>query len=96
MLLKKLRVVVEYETDDFDPSKDIEFSYSVLLQQTERLQQKIHTAFLDHKEFMLLELVDKHLAIAAQLAILADRRLEEIARDKIKYAPHPSFTELSD
>lgn len=70
----------------------VETSWSRTLAQIEDKTKLLNDKFL-HKEksIGITNLADDLLILAAQLKIHAEARLVEIAQDRIKYAPHPSF-----
>lgn len=66
--------------------------YAIVMQEMEILWKEINDKFLNkEKTFGITDLTDKYLILAARLKIIAEQRLYDIAADKVKYAPHPSF-----
>lgn len=63
----------------------------VVIERTIKLLDAMHHANLNNQPLKLPILSAELLLNSAKLGILAEQRLEQIAADKIKYAPHPSF-----
>lgn len=87
--LDKMVIDVAFQ---FPLETDIENDYAIVMQEMENLWKQIDDKFLNKEKTLgITELTDKYLILAARLKIIAEQRLYNIAADKVKYAPHPSF-----
>ena len=66
----------------------------VLLENAHQSIKDLHTADLEKDGKNLLLLTHELLIISAMLRFVAEQRLEELLRDKEKYAPHPTYPQF--
>ena len=93
-----ISVYLKFDDTDYQTGgPDIETSWSPIMQRMHRVEQQLNDKFLHPENSLgITELADEYLILAAKLKVLAEVRLQDIARDKIKYAAHPSFPQFPD
>lgn len=68
------------------------FNYATVMNEMHTCWKKLETGFVNREEIIKLPgATQDYLLLAAKLHVLAEHRLADLARDKIKYAKHPSF-----
>lgn len=75
-------------------SYDLENNYAAVTLRMDALYKQILDKFLHNEPIGLPELADRYLILAARLKVAAEQRLFEVAKDKVRYAPHVNNSEL--